>query len=143
MVVVIGGAFSIGKAIVEGLCEEGASVVIVDFDEEQAKWVVAQLCMDGYAVSFIFIDVGDWVQVECLVEYVLKEHEHIDIFVNGVGWMVNGLFLEKSVEDWEREVVVNLWGPINCMCAVVFSMVAHGYGKIINIGFDVGRVGEY
>ena len=137
--VVTGGASSIGKAIVEGLCAEGASVVIADFDEEQAKRVVAQLRTDGYAASFIFTDVGDRAQVERLVEHALKEHEHIDILVNGAGWTVNGLFLEKPVEDWEREVAVNLWGPIYCTRAVAPSMVTRGYGKIINIGSDAGR----
>ena len=141
--VVTGGASSIGKAIVEGLCAEGASVVIADFDEEQAERVVEQLRTDGYAASFIFTDVGDRAQVERLVEHALKEHEHIDILVNGAGWTVNGLFLEKPVEDWEREVAVNLWGPINCTRAVAPSMVTRGYGKIINIGSDAGRVGEY
>ena len=43
---VTGGASTIGKAIVEGLCAEGASVVIADFDEDQAKRVVAQLVRD-------------------------------------------------------------------------------------------------
>ena len=87
--------------------------------------------MNGYAASIIFTDVGDRAQVERLVEHALKEHEHIDILVNGAGWTVNGLFLDKPVEDWEREVAVNLWGPINCTRAVAPSMVKRGYGKII------------
>lgn len=141
--VVTGGASTIGKAIVEGLCAEGVNVVIADMDEVQAERVAAQLCAAGHNASFVATDVGERAQVEHLAQSVLAEHGRVDILVNGAGWTVNGLFLDKPVEDWEREVAVNLWGPINTTRAFAPSMVERGYGKIINIGSDAGRVGEY
>ena len=63
--------------------------------------------------------------------------------MNNAGWTANDLFLNKPVSDFEREIAINLWGPINCIRAVAPSMIDRSYGKIITIGSDAGRVGEY
>jgi 2-hydroxycyclohexanecarboxyl-CoA dehydrogenase len=142
--IVTGGASNIGKAIAEGLAQEGANVVIADIDQTQADRVVGELRASGAPDAlFVRTDVGDRSQVEQLVNRTLQMFGQIDILVNNAGWTINGAFLEKSVDDWEREVAINLWGPINCVRAVAPSMVARSYGKIITIGSDAGRVGEY
>ena len=46
-------------------------------------------------------------------------------------------------EVFEKEVDINLWGPIHCIHALAPSMIERQYGKIITIGSDAGRVGEY
>lgn len=142
--IVTGGASNIGKAIAEGLSEEGANIVIADIDRTQAGRVVDELRASGRnGALFVETDVTDRSQVEHLVTCTLERFGQIDILVNNAGWTINGFFLEKSVEEWEREVAINLWGPINCVRAVAPSMVARSYGKIITIGSDAGRVGEY
>lgn len=142
--IVTGGASNIGKAITEGLFEEGANVVIADIDEQQAELVVAQLRSSGRDdVLFVKTDVGDRHQVEHMAECALERFGQIDILVNNAGWTNNALFVDKSYEDFEREVAINLWGPIHCIRAVAPTMIARSYGKIITIGSDAGRVGEY
>lgn len=142
--IVTGGASNIGKAITEGLFEEGAKVVIADIDEQQAERVVAQLRSSGRDdVLFVKTDVGNRQQVEHMAECALKRFGQVDVLVNNAGWTNNGLFINKSYEDFEREVAINLWGPIYCIRAVAPAMIARSYGKIITIGSDAGRVGEY
>jgi 2-hydroxycyclohexanecarboxyl-CoA dehydrogenase len=138
--IVTGGASNIGKAIVEGLADEGATVVIADTDQAQAERVIAGLPTSGL---FVETDVGDREQVERMVARTLAAYGRIDILVNNAGWVLNGGFLERPIEELEREVSVNLWGPINCLRAVAPSMTANGYGKIVTIGSDAGRVGEF
>jgi len=53
------------------------------------------------------------------------------------------LFLEKPREEWEKEVNVNLWGAINCIHAVLPSMIQQQSGAIVSISSDAGRMGEY
>ena len=142
--IVTGGASNIGKAIAEGLFEEGANVVIADIDERQAERVVAQLRSSGRDdVLFVKTDVGDRQQVEHMAACALERFGQIDILVNNAGWTNNALFVDKSYEDFEREVAINLWGPIHCIRAVAPTMIARSCGKIITIGSDAGRVGEY
>lgn len=142
--IVTGGASNIGKAISEGLSAEGARVVIADIDERQATRVVDQIRESGDADAiFVKTDVGDRKQVENMVGQALERFGQIDILVNNAGWTANDLFLNKPYDDFEREIAINLWGPIHCIRAAAPSMIARKYGKIITIGSDAGRVGEY
>lgn len=142
--IVTGGASNIGKAIAEGFAEEGANVVVADVDKKQAERVVEELNKmgDGDAI-FLETDVTDAAQVEQMAAQTLERFGQIDILVNNAGWTANDLFLNKPVSDFEREIAINLWGPINCIRAVAPSMIDRSYGKIITIGSDAGRVGEY
>jgi 2-hydroxycyclohexanecarboxyl-CoA dehydrogenase len=142
--IVTGGASNIGKAIATGLFAEGANVVIADLDEAQAERVVAGLAgTGGNKAIFVKTDVGDRAQVENMAGRAAEAFGHVDILVNDAGWTRNGLFLDKPYEEWEREVSVNLWGPIHCVKALAPSMIERSYGKIVTIGSDAGRVGEY
>lgn len=142
--IVTGGASNIGKAIVEGLFAEGAHVVIADIDEKQARNVVDTLRESGRdEVLFVKTDVGNRAQVEQMTQRTLDRFGQIDILVNNAGWTNNALFINKPYEDFEREIAINLWGPIHCIKAVAPGMIARSYGKIVNIGSDAGRVGEY
>ena len=142
--IVTGGASNIGKAITEGLVAEGANVVIADVDSVQAEKVAAELRAKGPGEAiFLEADVANAAQIEAMTAATLERFGQIDILVNNAGWTANGLFLDKPVEDFEREIAINLWGPINCVRAVAPSMIERSSGKIITIGSDAGRVGEY
>ncbi len=142
--IVTGGASNIGKAITEGLIGEGANVVIADIDENQALRVVEELqALGGARAMFVKTDVGNRSQVQNMAERTVEAFGQIDILVNNAGWTNNDLFVNKSYEDFEREIDINLWGPIHCIRAVAPSMMERSYGKIITIGSDAGRVGEY
>ncbi len=142
--IVTGGASNIGKAITEGLIGEGANVVIADIDENQALRVVEELqALGGARAMFVKTDVGNRSQVQNMAERTVEAFGQIDILVNNAGWTNNDLFVNKSYEDFEREIDINLWGPIHCIRSVAPSMIERSYGKIITIGSDAGRVGEY
>ena len=142
--IVTGGASTIGKAIAEGFAKENANVVVADVDKKQARRVVKTLNNrgDGEAI-FIDTDVTDASQVEKMASETLERFGQIDILINNAGWTANDLFLNKPVSDFEKEIAINLWGPINCIRSVAPAMIQRSYGKIITIGSDAGRVGEY
>ena len=123
--IVTGGASNIGKAISEGLYEEGANVVIADIDTVQAKRVVAELKARGGSndVIFIKVDVGDQPDIENMAKQTLETFGQIDILINNAGWTNNALFLDKPMQDFEREVAINLWGPIYAARAIAPAMI--------------------
>jgi 2-hydroxycyclohexanecarboxyl-CoA dehydrogenase len=67
----------------------------------------------------------------------------IDVLVNNVGWTMDRLFVEKTREEWEKEIQLNLWGMINCTRAVLDGMIARKAGAIVSLGSDAGRIGEF
>lgn len=142
-VIVTGGGSNIGRGIVLAFARERSNVVIADIDETQGQKVAKEASALGSKTVAIKTDVTDVDSVAAMVKKTLEEFGQIDILVNNVGWGLDRLFIEKPRAEWEKEVNINFWGVINCTRAVLDHMMERKYGKIISIGSDAGRMGEY
>jgi 2-hydroxycyclohexanecarboxyl-CoA dehydrogenase len=130
---VTGGASGIGAAIARRLAAEGASVVIGDVNEEGAAEVAAEL--GGDAVG---LDVARPSSAAAVVE----ELGPFAILVNNAGVDEFGFFTETDPGLWDRVIAVNLGGVLACTHAVLPAMQKAGYGRIVNIASEAGRVGS-
>lgn len=146
-VIVTGGSSNINRANVLTFAREGANVVNADIDDKMGPRVVEEANAQGGGGKTIYIktDVTDWDSVQAMVKKTLDEFGQIDVLVNGVGWVDTpwGLFMEQTRQTWEKMVGLNFWGTINCTRAVLEHMIGRKYGKIINIGSEAGRIGEF
>ena len=144
-VIVTGGGSNIGRAILLTFAKEGANVVNAEIDEKQGQKVVmeANALGGGGRTILIKTDVTNNDSVVAMVKKTLETFGKIDVLVNVVGWTIDRLFIEKTREEWEKEIALNLWSDINCIRAVLDHMVEQKYGKIISIGSDAGRMGEF
>jgi len=142
-VIVTGGASHIGRSITLAFAKEGSNVVIADIDEAQGQKVAKEANALGGKAMVIETDVADVDSVAAMVKKALEEFGKIDVLVNDAGWGRDRLFVEKPRSEWEKEVNINFWGVINCTRAVLDNMVERKYGKVISIGSDAGRMGEY
>src|SRR3989442_2420496 len=141
VVIVTGGASNLGRAITLGFAAEGARVVIADVDDAQARKVEHE-APSGTIVAR-HTDVTDWESVSSTVQFSRSSMGRIDVLVNCAGWTVDRLFMDKPRAEWEREIAIDTWGFINCVRAVLDPMIERGYGRIVSIGSDAGRVGEW
>lgn len=143
-VVVTGGGSNIGRAITLEFAQQGANVVIADIDDTQGAKVADEALKCGAASAVcIRTDVTDPRSVEAMVKRVHGNLGSVDVLVNNVGWTFDRLFTEKSREELEKEVDLNLWGVINCTRAVLDGMIERKSGVVISIGSDAGRMGEF
>ncbi len=142
-VIVTGGGSNIGRAIALGFAREGARVAIAEIDEGQGKKVVAEAERLGATALLVRTDVTRWPEVQGLVRAVEDRFGRVDVLVNNVGWTRDALFVEKTREEWEREIQLNLWGMINCTRAVLDGMIARKAGAVVSLGSDAGRIGEF
>jgi len=140
-VLITGGASNIGRAITLGFAAEGARVLIADIDAEQAERVVAE-APDGL-VSQFRTDVTSPDDTAAAVAHAVETLGAVDVLVNCAGWTVDRLFVEKPREEWEREIAIDVWGFINATRAVLDHMIERGSGRIVSIGSDAGRIGEW
>jgi 2-hydroxycyclohexanecarboxyl-CoA dehydrogenase len=142
-VIVTGGGSNIGRAIVLAFAGEKSNIVIADIDEEQSQRVVKQAGSIGGRAISVKTDVTSFDSVASMVNRTIEEFGKPDVLVNSVGWTLDRLFIEKPRVEWQKEVDLNFWGVLNCIKAVIDHMIEHKYGKIISIGSDAGRMGEY
>jgi NAD(P)-dependent dehydrogenase (short-subunit alcohol dehydrogenase family) len=131
--IVTGAAKGIGWGIAKIFIEEGAKVVVVDWDEENGEKATKEFAKDGGDVIFVKCDVSTEDQVKAVVERSLQAYGKIDILVNNAGVGVYKSFTDATMADWDRALNVNLKGQVLCSRSVVPHMQAQGKGAIVNI----------
>lgn len=137
--IVTGAGQGIGAAIATKLAAEGATVVATDINEETAKATAAAL---GHGAVGILTDVADRESVGAMVDRVVSELGRVDVLVNNAGWDKAEPFVDSQPSDWDRIIAINLYGQLNTCHKVLPLMAAQGYGRVVNIGSDSGRVGS-
>jgi len=143
-VIVTGGGSNIGRAITLAFAREGSRVAIADVDEGQARKVAGEAeRLGAKATVALPTDVTSWESVQAMVRAAEERFGGVDVLVNNVGWTLDGLFVEKTRQEWEKEIQLNLWGMINCTRAVLDGMIARKAGAIVSMGSDAGRMGEF
>jgi 3-oxoacyl-[acyl-carrier protein] reductase len=138
---VTGAGRGIGRSIAIRFAAEGASVIAADLDAGRAEAIAAEIVALGGRAWGKAVDVGVQPQVEELVTTAVLEQERIDVLVNVAGVGLTRLFLNTTLEEWERVLRVNLTGCFLCSQAVARVMAAQGGGKIIHIASLSGQRG--
>lgn len=131
--IVTGAGKGIGQGIAKVFVQEGAKVVVVDWDEEAGKRTAEELCQAGGDAFFVKCDVSKEDQVKAMVQAALEKYGRIDILVNNAGVGVYKSVLDATSEDWDLCLGVNLKGVFLCSKYVIPHMQAIGKGVIINI----------
>ena len=114
-VLVTGAGLGVGRAIAHRCAELGATVVVNDFYRDRAERVGG-----------------------------------VDVLVNNAGnagaaggsLFTSPPFWETGPQDWDRWLGANLFGVLNATRAVLPHMVTQGWGRVVSIISDAGRVGE-
>jgi 2-hydroxycyclohexanecarboxyl-CoA dehydrogenase len=139
VIVVTGAGQGIGRGIAEKLAAEGATVVVTDVNEATAKETATAL---GATAIGIRTDVTSPEAVDAMVDRVRAEFGRIDVLVNNAGWDRAGAFVDSDRADWDRVIAINLYGVLNTTKAVLPLMAQQGFGSVVNIASDAGRVGS-
>lgn len=139
---VTGGAQGIGKGIATTLGADGFKVAVADLNlgvaEETAKEIVAA---GGEAIA-VEIDVTSTESVNAAVATVEGELGPIEVVVNNAGWDDFMPFLKTTEDFWDKILDINFKGALRVIHAVVPGMTERGFGRVVNIGSDAGRVGS-
>ena len=132
---VTGGASGIGAAISRRLAAEGADVMIGDINVEGAGEVAAEI---GAEVRARSTSPTPSRRAALAVDGTGRS----TILVNNAGTDEFGFFTDTDPEQWERVIAVNLFGVFACTHAALPGMQEAGYGRIVSIASEAGRVGS-
>jgi 3-oxoacyl-[acyl-carrier protein] reductase len=150
VVLVTGSGQGVGRAIARRCAELGATVVVNDFYRDRGERVAAELTDQGHPASAVGCDVTDFDAVQTMVAAIADEVGGVDVLVNnagnagasGGGLFTSPPFWESGPQDWDRWLGANLFGVLNATRAVLPHMVTQGWGRVVSIVSDAGRVGE-
>lgn len=139
---VTGGSKGLGRAMAEGLASGGADVVLVSRNAAEAAAAADEICAEyGCKVLGIAADVADESAINVAVGTVLNAFGKIDILINSAGINIRGPIDQLSYVDFQKVQATNVNGLWLTTRAVIPSMKAHGYGRVINISSTLGIVG--
>ncbi len=134
---VTGSGRNIGRATVLRFADEGAHVVVnARANQAEADAVAQEARARGVKALALLADVASQDQVQAMVARALDEFGRIDILVNNAAIRPHAPFRDTTVQDWELVRGVILDGALACTQAVIDSMVANRYGRIL---FFVGE----
>jgi NAD(P)-dependent dehydrogenase (short-subunit alcohol dehydrogenase family) len=125
---VTGAARGIGHDLALALAGAGATVVSGVRGEDAPT-------------ESVQIDLADVASIRAAVDEVVSRHGRLDILVNNAGLGTNHDALDASEEEWDELMAVNLKGLFFACQAAGRHMVSRGYGRIVNMSSQAGRVG--
>jgi 2-hydroxycyclohexanecarboxyl-CoA dehydrogenase len=139
---VTGGAQGIGQGISKTLAANGFRVAVADLNLEAAEATAKRIAEAGGEAIAVRVDVTDTESVRGAVKTVAAELGDIEVVVNNAGWDDFMPFLKTSEDFWDKILDINFKGQLRVIHAVLPGMVERGFGRVINIGSDAGRVGS-
>jgi NAD(P)-dependent dehydrogenase (short-subunit alcohol dehydrogenase family) len=139
---VTGGASGIGRATALLMAREGAQVIVSDINEEAGEETAAQIRAAGGDARVIACNVAKNDQVVRLIEGTLQTYGRLDCAFNnaGVGGTMSPID-EKTEDEWDLVLGVNLKGVWMCIKYEIPALLASGGGSIVNMASVAGLSG--
>ena len=129
---VTGSGRNIGRATVLQLAAAGANVVVNSrSNRAEADAVAQEASALGVKALSVLADVASKEQVDSMMARAMAEFGRIDILINNAAIRPHKPFTELTLQDWETVRGVVLDGAFYCTRAVINSMVANHYGRIL------------
>ena len=140
--IITGSANGIGKAIATRYAEEGAAIVIADFNQEALDATVAEFQAKGVKVLGTKVNVAVEEDVQKMVDDAVAEFGKVDILVNCAG-VLDMMQSAEHVEDaiWNRVMDINVGGVMRGTRKVLPLFKAQGSGVIVNLASISGLTG--
>ncbi|ASS73647.1 tungsten formylmethanofuran dehydrogenase [Tumebacillus algifaecis] len=135
--IITGGASGIGESMGDLFAQEGAIVIAADINEAALEKVSQK--QNVYGMKLNVASDEDW---QALAQEVNDRFGKIDILVNNAGISSEKPYEQINVEDWQKMLSINGFGPFAGMKHVAPYMAAQKKGSIINISSYTALIGQ-
>lgn len=130
--VVTGGASGIGRAVVDRLLADGASVAVFDRSE---------YIPESDASIGLSVDITDQAAIDSAVEATLAKWGRIDVLVNAAGIGAAGTVLQNDDTEWQQVLDINVMGTVRVVRSVLPHMIEAKAGRVVNVASAVAITG--
>ena len=132
--IVTGATRGIGLATARLLCAEGARVLLVARDGDEAARVAGELGAEPFAADVTAPDDAERVVAACEERFGA-----VDALVNNAGTSFVRPLEELTDDDWQGQWELNVMGPMRLMRAAAPRMARAGGGRIVNVCSSSGK----
>ncbi|MFI4956959.1 MAG: 3-oxoacyl-ACP reductase FabG [Gammaproteobacteria bacterium] len=140
---ITGASRGIGRAILEGLMEDGATVIGTATSESGAAAITEAIKAKGGKGEGVVLNIGDKESINALVAHMKATYpEGPHILVNNAGITRDNLMLRMKEEEWDDVINTNLTGIFRLTQACMKPMLKSRWGRIINISSVSGLMGN-
>jgi 3-oxoacyl-(acyl-carrier-protein) reductase len=142
---VTGGSRGIGRACALALASAGADVAIGSSAAgvEAAQSVCREIRDLGRRAENYVFDVCARADIEKTCARVAEDFHGIDILVNNAGITRDRSFKKMDRDTWDQVIETNLNGVFEVTRALIDSMAARRWGRVINVSSIIGRIGSF
>jgi 2-dehydro-3-deoxy-L-rhamnonate dehydrogenase (NAD+) len=142
--IITGAAMGIGKAVAQRLGEEGATLALLDVNEQELKNTVDEFKKTGIAAKSYVVNISSENDVQQTFSAIEKEWKQIDILVNAAGIVgpSSTKITDYSTEDFDNVYAVNLKGTFLVAKYTLLAMEKIGKGRILLIASIAGKEGN-
>jgi len=137
-VLITGGASGIGAATAKRFLDEGASVVVLDCNNEALNRIKDVLPSLSGAIN---ADVSDADAVARAFDELDGLFGGLDVLINNAGISIRHPFIDITPQQWRRVMDVNLNGMFFVAQQAARRMLAGNGGVILNMGSTNGIMG--
>lgn len=131
---VTGGSRGLGRAMVLGLAQAGADVVIASRKLENCERLAAEVRGLGRQALAVSAHAGDIAQLDALIEKSYERFGHVDILVNNAGTNpTTAPLAQQPPELFQKIFDVNTKGPWYLASRLAPRMAGHGGGVVVNV----------
>lgn len=131
--IVTGAGQGLGRVIAREFSAEGARVAMVEINAQTLADAEGELKEKGCQALAYPISVTDLPAYQAAVDDIIAKWGRIDVLVNNAAIATYATILEDNLEDWKKQIDVNLTGYYIGAKVSVPQMVKQNYGRIINI----------
>ncbi len=138
VVVITGASSGIGESTAKLLAQGGAKVVLGARRRDRIDALAKEISASGGKAVGFTVDVAKRAEVEAFVKRAVETFGRIDVIVNNAGIMPIAPIEALKVEEWDRQIDVNLKGVLYGVAAALPQMQKQRSGHIINIASVYG-----
>ncbi len=135
VIIITGGTGRLGTGVTKKLLSCGAKVIVTYTKDAELEKLKAEIAGDETErFTGRKVDVTDPAAVQDLINAVMQDHKKIDGLVNLVGGWESKSITEITLEDWQKQMNLNLTSAFLMSKAVLPHMIAAKYGRILGVG---------
>ena len=138
VVAITGASSGIGERTAKLLAQGGAKVVLGARRRDRIDALAKEISASGGKAVGFTVDVAKRAEVEAFVKGAVETFGRIDVIVNNAGIMPIAPIEALKVEEWDRQIDVNLKGVLYGVAAALPQMQKQRSGHIINIASVYG-----